>query len=41
MGGPSAARDVEKGAETPVWLAVTADQAKTGSFFMDKKEIPW
>jgi len=41
MGGPSAARNVEKGAETPVWLAVVADEAKTGCFFMDKKEIPW
>ena len=41
MGGRSAKRSVEKGAETPVWLASEAPQYLTGKFFRDKKEIPW
>jgi NAD(P)-dependent dehydrogenase (short-subunit alcohol dehydrogenase family) len=41
MGGRSATRSVEKGAETPVWLAVDADSSLTGKFFRDKKVIPW
>lgn len=41
MGGASAPRSVEKGAETPVWLAEEAAQELTGRFFRDKKEIPW
>jgi len=38
MGGPGAARPVEKGAETPVWLATEAPGNLTGKFFRDKKE---
>lgn len=41
MGGAGASRPVGKGAETPVWLAVDAQQSVTGKFFRDKKEIPW
>lgn len=41
MGGKSAPRPVEKGAQTPVWLASEAPQNLTGKFFRDKKEIPW
>ena len=41
MGGDSAIRPVEKGAETPVWLASEASQKITGKFFRDKKEIDW
>lgn len=41
MGGQNASRSVEKGAETPVWLATEADQSVTGMFFRDKKQIPW
>lgn len=41
MGGPTATRTVEKGAETPVWLALDAPGKLTGKFFRDKKEIPW
>jgi NAD(P)-dependent dehydrogenase (short-subunit alcohol dehydrogenase family) len=41
MGGAGAARPVEKGAETPVWLATEAPQTLTGCFFRDKKQIPW
>ncbi len=41
MGGPSAPRSIEKGAETPVWLASEAPHTLTGMIFMDKKEISW
>jgi NAD(P)-dependent dehydrogenase (short-subunit alcohol dehydrogenase family) len=41
MGGRSATRSVEKGAETIVWLASEAPHSLTGKFFRDKKEIPW
>jgi len=41
MGGKSASRSVEKGVETPVWLATEAPQEVTGKFFRDKKQIPW
>jgi len=41
MGGQGASRSVEKGAETPVWLASEAPQSFTGKFFRDMKEIPW
>jgi NAD(P)-dependent dehydrogenase (short-subunit alcohol dehydrogenase family) len=41
MGGPKASRSVEKGAETPVWLALDAPSRLTGKFVRDKKEIPW
>jgi NAD(P)-dependent dehydrogenase (short-subunit alcohol dehydrogenase family) len=41
MGGASAARSVEKGAETAVWLATLPDDGPTGGFFRDKKPIAW
>jgi NAD(P)-dependent dehydrogenase (short-subunit alcohol dehydrogenase family) len=41
MGGPSATRSVEEGADTIVWLAADAPQKLTGKFFRDRKEIPW
>jgi NAD(P)-dependent dehydrogenase (short-subunit alcohol dehydrogenase family) len=41
MGGKYAFRPVEKGAETPVWLAMEAPDRLTGKIFRDKKEIPW
>jgi NAD(P)-dependent dehydrogenase (short-subunit alcohol dehydrogenase family) len=40
MGGRSAPRSVEQGADTAVWLA-TNDKIQTGKFFRDRKEIPW
>lgn len=40
MGGKSAPRGVERGAETIVWMAL-ADRVPTGMFFRDKKVIPW
>ncbi len=41
MGGPNAARSVEQGADTAVWLAAEAPGDITGKFFRDRKEIPW
>lgn len=41
MGGASASRSVERGAETAVWLATLPDGGPTGGFFRDKKPIPW
>ena len=41
MGGSSASRSVEEGADTAVWLATEADQKLTGKFFRDRKEISW
>lgn len=41
MGGQGASRTVDKGGETPVWLANDGAGDKTGLFFRDKKQIPW
>ena len=41
MGGQGAARSVEEGANTIVWLATDAPQKLTGKFLRDRKEIPW
>jgi NAD(P)-dependent dehydrogenase (short-subunit alcohol dehydrogenase family) len=41
MGGRGANRTVEKGAETPVWLATLPDNGPTGGFFRDKKSLAW
>jgi NAD(P)-dependent dehydrogenase (short-subunit alcohol dehydrogenase family) len=41
MGGPNAARGVEKGAETAVWLATLPDGGPSGGFFRDRKPIAW
>jgi NAD(P)-dependent dehydrogenase (short-subunit alcohol dehydrogenase family) len=41
MGGAQAERPVEKGAETPVWLATLPDDGPSGGFFRDKKQIAW
>ena len=41
MGGPSAPRSPEKGAETPAWLASLPEGGPTGRFFRDQHEIPW
>jgi NAD(P)-dependent dehydrogenase (short-subunit alcohol dehydrogenase family) len=41
MGGPNAARSVEQGAETAVWLATLPDTGPTGGFFRDKAPIAW
>ncbi|QFT13222.1 SDR family NAD(P)-dependent oxidoreductase [Vibrio sp. THAF190c] len=41
MGGASASRSPELGAETAVWLATLDDKGPTGQFFRDKKQINW
>lgn len=41
MGGRGAARTVQKGAETVVWLAILPDNGPTGGFFRDRKAIAW
>jgi len=41
MGGSGATRRVEKGAETPVWLATEAPLSLTGKFIKDKEEQNW
>jgi NAD(P)-dependent dehydrogenase (short-subunit alcohol dehydrogenase family) len=41
MGGPSAPRSPEQGADTIVWLATLPDSGPTGGFFRDRKAIEW
>ncbi len=41
MGGPSATRDVEKGACGITWAATLPDNGPTGGFFRDGAEIAW
>ena len=41
MGGGSAPRSVEEGADTAVWLATLPDDGPSGGFFRDRRPIPW
>jgi NAD(P)-dependent dehydrogenase (short-subunit alcohol dehydrogenase family) len=41
MGGPSAPRSLEEGADTIVWLATLPDDGPTGGFFHDRQAIDW
>src|SRR5262249_21169223 len=41
MGGPSAPRSVEQGADTIVWLATLPSNGPTGEFFSDRRQIEW
>ncbi len=41
MGGPTADRSPEEGADTAVWLATLSDNGPTGGFFRDRKPIAW
>ncbi|MEZ0333393.1 MAG: SDR family oxidoreductase [Gemmatimonadales bacterium] len=41
MGGPSAPRSVERGADTIVWCATLPDGGPTGGFFHDRRAIAW
>ncbi len=41
MGGESAPRSVQEGADTIVWLATLPENCPTGGFFRDRKPIPW
>jgi len=41
MGGSSAPRPVEDGADTPVWAATLPNNGPTGGFFRDRRPIAW
>lgn len=41
MGGVSAGRSVEQGAETIVWAVTLAEEGPNGGFFRDKERIDW
>jgi NAD(P)-dependent dehydrogenase (short-subunit alcohol dehydrogenase family) len=41
MGGATATRSPEEGADTAVWLATLPDEGPTGGFFRDRKPIQW
>lgn len=41
MGGRSAPLNVERGADTAVWLATTHEMLPSGKFFRGRKVIPW
>ncbi len=41
MGGQSAPRSVQQGADTTVWLATLPDTGPTGGFFRDRRPIEW
>lgn len=41
MGGPSAPRSPQDGADTIVWLATLPDDGPTGGFFHDRRVIDW
>ena len=41
MGGPSAPRSPQEGADTIVWLATLPDNGPTGGFFRDRRPIDW
>jgi NAD(P)-dependent dehydrogenase (short-subunit alcohol dehydrogenase family) len=41
MGGPSAPRSLQEGADTIAWLATLPDNGPTGGFFHDRTAIDW
>ncbi len=41
MGGPTAPRSVEQGADGVVWLATLPDDGPSGGFFRDRQPIEW
>lgn len=41
MGGPSAPRSPQEGADTIVWLATLPDDGPSGGFFHDRRAIDW
>ena len=41
MGGPSAPRSPQQGADTIVWLATLPDDGPSGGFFRDRRPIEW
>ena len=41
MGGETATRTPDEGADTAVWLATLPDDGPTGSFFRDRQPLDW
>ncbi len=41
MGGPSAPRSPQEGADTIVWLATLPDDGPSGGFFRERRAIEW
>ena len=41
MGGPSAPRSLQQGADTIVWLATLPDNGPSGGFFHDRRPTAW
>jgi NAD(P)-dependent dehydrogenase (short-subunit alcohol dehydrogenase family) len=41
MGGPSAPRSPQQGADTIAWLATLPDDGPSGGFFRDRRAIDW
>ena len=41
LGGGGAHREIDEGADTPVWLATLPDGGPTGGFFRNREPIPW
>jgi NAD(P)-dependent dehydrogenase (short-subunit alcohol dehydrogenase family) len=41
MGGPSAPRSLQEGADTIVWLATLPDDGPTGGFYHDRRAMAW
>jgi NAD(P)-dependent dehydrogenase (short-subunit alcohol dehydrogenase family) len=41
MGGASAPKSVEQGADTAVWLATLPDDGPSGGFFRNREPVPW
>lgn len=41
MGGERAARSLQEGADTAVWLALLPDDGPSGGFFRDRQPFPW
>jgi NAD(P)-dependent dehydrogenase (short-subunit alcohol dehydrogenase family) len=41
LGGPNAPRNVDQGADTPVWLATLPDDGPTGGFFYEREPLEW
>jgi NAD(P)-dependent dehydrogenase (short-subunit alcohol dehydrogenase family) len=41
MGGPNAARSVEEGVATTIWLATLPEDGPSGGLFRDRRPIPW
>lgn len=41
MGGPHAARSIERGADILVWAATLPPEGPTGGLFLNRRPIPW